>query len=51
MDLVERQRLPVQLRPLARALEFPGRHVGEIGVVAQGLALGCLALLAEVAAA
>ena len=51
LHVLERQRFLVQDRRLADAPELPRRHVGEVLVVAQRLAVGRLALLAEVAAA
>ena len=36
MHVLEHERLLVQLRLLAGALEFPGRDIGKIGVVAFG---------------
>ena len=40
-----------RFRGLAVALVFPGKDVGEIFVVAQRFAVGCLMFLAEMAAA
>ena len=51
MDVFELQGLLVQFGLLARALEFPGRGVAEVLVVALGLAVVVLVLDAEVAAA
>src|SRR5262249_16380390 len=51
VHFVERWRLLVELRLLAGAFVFPRRHVHEVLVVAQRLAVGCLALFAEVPAA
>src|SRR5215831_20208550 len=50
-DVLEVELFLVQLRRHADALELPGRDIGEVLVVAPGLALGRLALFAEVAAA
>src|SRR5436190_23963029 len=50
MDLVELERLLVELRPRADALEFPRRHVREVVVVALRFTVGGLAFFAEVAA-
>src|SRR5437764_5504285 len=49
-DLVA-QRLLVQLRPAADARVLPGADVQEVLVVALGLAVGVLVILADVAAA
>ena len=51
MHFFELERLFMQLGPLADALELPGRHVGEVVVVAQRLAVGRLTLFAEMPAA
>src|ERR1044071_3190088 len=51
VDVVELQRLLDQLRVARVAGVHPGRHVGEVLVVAERLAVLGLALLAEVAAA
>ena len=51
MNLVELERLLVQLRSAPDAFEFPRGDVREIRVVAQRLALRRLAFLAEMAAA
>src|SRR5687767_10703147 len=51
MDVVERERLRVALGSLLLALVLPSRDVLELLVVALGLAVGRLVLLAEVAAA
>src|SRR3954452_6502420 len=49
LDVLVHQRLLVQDRAPALARELPGRHVGELVVVAQRLAVGGLRLRAEVA--
>src|SRR6188472_979486 len=51
LDVLELQRLLVQRRLLVDALKLPRRYIREVLVVAQGLAVGRLAFLAEVAAA
>ena len=51
LHVLERQRLLVQTGWLADALELPRRHVREMLVVSLRLAVGRLALLAEVPAA
>src|ERR1017187_221021 len=51
MHVVEMQRLFVQLGRLALAPILPGRHARILIVVAEGLAIGRLIFLAEVAAA
>src|SRR5690606_14149623 len=51
LDVLEMQRLLVADRRLVVALVLPHRDVGELLVVAEGLAVGGLVLLAEVAAA
>src|SRR4051794_2247456 len=48
LDVLVHQRLLVQDRTPALARELPGRHVGELVVVAQRLAVGGLRLRAEV---
>src|SRR5438128_2467064 len=51
MNRLERERLLMEHRLLARPRELPGRHVAEALIVALGLALRRLVLLAEMAAA
>src|SRR5262252_7012728 len=51
VHFLELERLLVQRRLAADAGEFPRRHIREVRVVAQRLAIGRLALLAEMAAA
>src|ERR1039457_7365511 len=51
MHVIEMQRLFVQLGRLALAAILPGRHVRILIVVGEGLAIGRLIFLAEVAAA
>ena len=51
MHFLELERFLVELRLRPDALEFPRRHVREVGIVAQRFAVGRLAFFAEVAAA
>src|SRR6478735_12302725 len=51
VDVLEHEGFLVERGRAALAAELPGAHVGEVVVVAEGLALVGLALFAEVAAA